>query len=299
MSTILVIGSSNTDMVVKTKRFPQPGETILGGEFFMFPGGKGANQAVAAARMGGAVTFICKTGNDIFGEQVVEGFKTENINTEYILKHSSAASGVALITVNEKGENEIVVAPGANNQLLADDVLNAAAAIENCNILLLQLEVPVDTVLAAAKKASVTGKKVILNPAPATALPDSLFSSLWLITPNETEAAILTGIQVNNEEDAKQAAQKLLEMGVQNVIITLGAKGAYFQNAESSFTIEADKVTAIDTTAAGDVFNGTLAVALAKGMQWKPAITLACKAASVSVTRMGAQASAPYIYEVS
>jgi ribokinase len=294
MERILVIGSSNTDMVVKTKRFPNPGETILGGNFFMFPGGKGANQAVAAARMGGDIVFICKIGNDIFGEQAIEGFKKEGINTNYIFRDPNGTSGVALITVNEDGENEIVVAQGANNTLSAENILHAVKAIESCTILLLQLEIPVTTVMAAAEKASVLGKRVILNPAPATNLPKELFSYLWLITPNETEAEILTGITVKDQVSARQAADALIGFGVQNVIITLGAEGAYFQNKETAFIIPASKVKAVDTTAAGDVFNGSLAVELSTASNWKAAITIACKAASISVTRMGAQASAPY-----
>jgi ribokinase len=298
MERILVIGSSNTDMVVKTKRFPNPGETILGGNFFMFPGGKGANQAVAAARMGGDIVFICKIGNDIFGEQAIEGFKKEGINTNYIFRDPNETSGVALITVNEDGENEIVVAQGANNTLSAENILHAVKAIESCTILLLQLEIPVTTVMAAAEKASVLGKRVILNPAPATNLPKELFSYLWLITPNETEAEILTGITVKDQVSARQAADALIGFGVQNVIITLGAEGAYFQNKETAYIIPASKVKAVDTTAAGDVFNGSLAVELSTASNWKAAITIACKAASISVTRMGAQASAPYAHEL-
>ena len=298
MANIVVIGSSNTDMVVKTSRFPLPGETIMGGMFFMFAGGKGANQAVAAARMGGKVSFVAKVGKDIFGKQAIKGFEDEGIDTTYISIHESTASGVALITVDAKGENEIVVAPGSNNLLDEENIGNAEAAIAEAEIILLQLEVPIATVTFACKKAFELGKKVILNPAPACTLPILIYSHLYLITPNETEATLLTGIDVMDEKSADAAADKLLSYGVRNVIITLGSKGAYFKNNELGFLTTAEKVEAIDTTAAGDIFNGAMAVALAEGHAWQKAILLACKAATISVTRMGAQASAPVRSEV-
>ncbi len=298
MSKIIVIGSSNTDMVVKTNKFPVPGETILGGEFFMFSGGKGANQAVAAARMGSEVTLICKTGNDIFGQRAIEEFKKEGIITRYIGTDFEKASGTALILVDEKGENEIVVAPGANETLTEPDIEAASNAIENAELVLLQLEIPVASVLYAAKKGFELGKKVILNPAPAQQLPEALFAYLYLITPNETEAEILTGIKVTDRKTAAAAAEKFLNMGVQNAIITMGAEGAFFKNKDFEMLIPAPKVNAVDTTAAGDVFNGVLAAGITSGKDWQVAISTACKAASISVTRMGAQASMPYLHEV-
>jgi ribokinase len=298
MKKIVVIGSSNTDMVVKTNRFPNPGETILGGDFFMFPGGKGANQAVAAARMGGEVTFICKTGNDVFGKKAIAGFKEEGINTDYITTDEDKASGTALILVNAKGENEIVVAPGANNTLSETDILKAEDSIRDADIILLQLEIPLSSILAAAKKGFELRKKVILNPAPASSLPDELFSYLYLITPNETEAELLTGVKPTDINSVGQAADVLLSKGVKNVIITMGAAGAYFKNATDSLFVAAPKVEAVDTTAAGDIFNGALAVELSSGKGWEPSIKTACRAAAISVTRMGAQASAPFSYEL-
>ena len=298
MPHILVIGSSNTDMVVKTARFPQPGETIIGGDFFMFPGGKGANQAVAAARVGGVVDFIAKVGNDVFGTQAVEGFAHEGINVAYVLTDPKLASGVALITVNGEGENEIVVAPGANAALTPADLDLAEAAFESADLILMQLETPLDTVLHAAKKAKALGKPFVLNPAPSQVLPVELFPLLSLITPNETEAALLTGLSWEGEGALSRIAEALLHKGVENVIITLGAKGAYFQNADSYFHVAAPVVSAVDTTAAGDVFNGALAVALAEGKDWQPAIDFACQAGAIAVTRMGAQASAPYREEL-
>ena len=298
MSKIVVIGSSNTDMVIKTSKFPVPGETILGGEFFMFSGGKGANQAVAAARMGAEVILICKTGNDIFGQRAIDEFKKEGIITAYIQKDNNTASGTALILVDDNGENEIVVAPGANETLTAIEIQAAEKVIAGATILLLQLEIPVNSVLFAAKKGYEAGTKVILNPAPAQKLPDEIFPCLYLITPNETEAEILTGIKVNDLASASKAAVVLLQAGVQNVIITLGAQGAFFRNENIEMLVKAPVVKAIDTTAAGDVFNGVLAVEITSGAQWEAAISIACKAAAVSVTRMGAQASMPYRKEV-
>jgi ribokinase len=295
---ILVIGSSNTDMVVKTARFPEPGETIIGGDFFMFPGGKGANQAVAAARLNGDVHFICKVGNDIFGQQAIAGFKAEGIDTSGCLVDDQAPSGVALITVNAEGENEIVVASGANNNLLNSDLTQLEAHFEKAEIVLMQLETPLETIATAAKLGQKYQAKVIINPAPAQAIEDETLARLFLITPNETEAKILTGIEVSDDETAHAAADALLAKGVQNVIITLGSKGAFFKNTEDSFQVAAPKVQAVDTTAAGDVFNGALAVALAEGKDWQSCLDFACRAASISVTRMGAQASAPRRSEV-
>jgi len=280
-------------MVVKTERFPKPGETIIGGEFFMFPGGKGANQAVAAARLGGDVTFVAKVGNDVFGKQAMEGFKAENINTKYVFTDENAASGVALITVNSEGENEIVVASGANGQLNKANITTAKKAITDADIIILQLEVPIETVAYAIKQSLKANKRVILNPAPAQALPDELLNGLFLITPNETEAEILTSVKVTNVSTARLAADELLRKGVQNVIITMGSKGAFFMNKTETFLIEAERVNAVDSTAAGDIFNGALALAVSKDKPWKEAIVFANKAAAISVTRMGAQASAP------
>jgi len=298
MSKIVVIGSSNTDMVVKTHQFPAPGETILGGEFFMFSGGKGANQAVAAARTGGDTLFICKTGDDIFGRSAISVFQKEGINTKHISIDSTKASGVALITVDANGENEIVVAPGANDTLIELDIKAAEKEIIESEIILMQLEVPVKTVYFAAQLATYHRKKVILNPAPAVKFPIELFKHLFLITPNELEVEILTGIKVDDISSAAKAAEKLLDLGVQNVIITMGSAGAFFKNRETEMLIAAPLVKAVDSTAAGDVFNGVLATELTLGKDWKNAISTACKAASISVTRMGAQASMPYRKEL-
>jgi len=294
---IMVIGSANTDMVVKAGKLPLPGETVLGGNFFMNAGGKGANQAVAAARLGGNVTLVTKVGNDIFGKQTVEGLKKDAINTDYVFIDEKNPSGTALIILNQEGENCIVVAPGANANLLALDI-EKVNNVSNAEIILMQLEIPMETIAFVAKKAKVNNQKVIINPAPAQSLSDELLNGLFLITPNETEATLLTGITVIDEETASQAAKVFLDKGVENVIITLGKEGAYFENATLKLKIPAPVVKALDTTAAGDTFSGALTVALTEKMDWAQAISFAIKAASISVTRLGAQASVPYRNEI-
>ena len=294
---IFVIGSANTDMVVKAKKLPLPGETLLGGTFFMNAGGKGANQAVAAARLGGNVTIVTKVGNDIFGKQTIEGLKKENINTGYVFVDDNAPSGTALIMVNEEGENCIVVAPGANAQLLPADI-KKVKNIATAKIILMQLEIPIETIIAVAGNAKANGQQVIINPAPAQKLNDELLKGLFLITPNETEAFFLTGETVTDDGTAAKAACVLLSKGVQNVIITLGRQGAYFQNNSMKLKIDAPLVKAVDTTAAGDTFNGAITVALTENMDWEQALKFAVQAASISVTRLGAQASVPYRKEM-
>ncbi len=297
MNEILVIGSSNTDMVVKTDELPLPGETKLGGTFFMNAGGKGANQAVAAARLGGNVTLVTKLGDDIFGRQTLEGLKKENINTNYVFFDESNPSGTALIIVNAMGENCIVVAPGANANLFPADI-EKVENLRYAGIILLQLEIPMDTINYVAKLAKVNKQKLILNPAPAQKLNDELLRGLYLITPNETEAFDLTGILVKDEISASAAADFLLKKGVENVIITLGREGAFFQNDQLKIKINAPVVEPLDTTAAGDTFNGAITVALTENMEWDNAIRFAVRAASISVTRMGAQSSVPYRKEI-
>lgn len=294
---IIVIGSSNTDMVVKSPSLPKPGETILGGTFLMNAGGKGANQAVAAARLGGDVTFVAKVGNDIFGKKSVEGFIQENINTDFVFVDEEAPSGTALIVVNEEGENCIVVAPGANARLLPADI-EQVKDISEAAIILMQLEIPIETISTVIEIANASKRRVIINPAPAQKLAGELLNGLFLITPNETEAKLLTGVHVEDEATASKAADIFLSKSVQNVIITLGKQGAYFKNSQTQFMTEAPVVKAMDTTAAGDTFSGAIAVAITEDMDWKQAIEFAVKAASISVTRMGAQSSVPYRTEI-
>jgi ribokinase len=295
---ILVAGSSNTDMVIRTDHFPAPGETILGGEFLMNAGGKGANQAVAAARLGGNVTFIGKTGDDIFGKQAVKQLNEEGINVSFMALDKENPSGVAMITVDRNGENSIVVASGANGTLSPGDFDKAISELDHSEFVLLQLEIPVPTVEYIAQTAAWKGKKVILNPAPAVPLSDNLLQNLYIITPNETEAGILTGMKVTDEDSAREAAFCLQKKGVEIVIITMGAAGAFYLTSEKSGIIPSIRVEAVDTTAAGDTFNGALAVALSEGKSLEEAIIFANRAAAISVTRVGAQSSVPYRNEL-
>lgn len=292
-SSITVVGSANTDMVILADHFPSPGETILGGKFLMNPGGKGANQAVAAARLGGKVSFISRVGDDIFGQETFQNLQREGIDTRGLHKHPSLPSGVALITVDSQGENTIVVASGANMALSPEELAQHLSVIQSGEILLMQLEIPLESVVFAARAAFQSGRKVILNPAPAASLPLEIYPYIYALTPNETETAQLTGIKVNDEKSAKKAAEKLVSLGVQHAVITLGAAGTYLHSKDVQRIIPAPKVTAIDSTAAGDTFNGGLAVALAEGMDWVAAVTFANRAAALSVTQMGAQASIP------
>lgn len=298
MKRIIVIGSSNTDMVVKTSRLPLPGETILGGEFFMNQGGKGANQAVAVKRLGGNLVFLSKLGDDIFGQQALKAFEEENINTHHIVCDKSIASGVALISIDENAENSIVVASGANMLLNEQDIDKVVDEMCEGDILLMQLEIPIQTVESAARKAYEKGVKVILNPAPAQVLPESLLQYLYMITPNRIEAEMLTGIKIINGSDVEQAANDLNLKGIENVIITLGSNGCFVKEGTTAYYIDSFKVNAIDTTAAGDTFNGALCVALAEGMDLRQAVVMASKASSIAVTRMGAQSSIPYRKEL-
>jgi len=298
MNRILVIGSSNTDMVIKTEKFPAPGETILGGTFLLNPGGKGANQAVAAARLGGKVTFINKRGNDLFGNQAVGLLMREGIDIQYAIKDPDLPSGVALIIVDSKGENSIVVAPGSNSKLMKEDIPEKIFKTGKYGILLLQLEIPLSTVEYSAVMASENGIKVILNPAPAQKLSENLLSHTWLLIPNEIEAETISGIRISDLSTAEIAASTIQEKGVKNVIITMGESGAFVKSDSFTGMVPGVLVKAVDTTAAGDVFNGAMAVAIAEGKDMKEAVVFANRAASISVTRLGAQASAPYRKEM-
>ncbi len=295
---ILVVGSSNTDMIIKLDRIPQPGETILGGEFTTAAGGKGANQAVAAARAGGQVTFVARVGRDMFGEQAVAGFVKDGIQVEYVTRDHAAPSGVALIFVAKDGENSIAVAGGANGALSPADVKKAKGSIAGASAVVMQLETPLATVQAAAELAARAKVPVILNPAPARVLPDKLLKLVSILTPNETEAELLTGIAVTDQATAAQAADELRARGVQTVILTLGARGAFVATASTRELVPGFRVKAVDTTAAGDVFNGALAVALGEGTPLIQAVRFANAAAAISVTRLGAQPSAPARKEI-
>lgn len=295
---IVVVGSSNTDMIVQVSRIPRPGETIIGGQFTMAAGGKGANQAVAAARAGGTVHLIARVGNDMFGEGAIQGFRRDQIEVEHVFKDQQAPSGVALIFVAADGENSIAVASGANARLSPADVHAARTAITNASALVMQLETPLETVTAAAGIAHSVGVRVILNPAPAQHLDDALLHKISILTPNESEAELLTGIPVQDEIGARKAATALQAKGVRTVLITLGSRGAFVADGGVQQLVPAFKVQPVDTTAAGDVFNGALAVALAEGHPILEAVRFASAAAAISVTRLGAQPSAPTRTEI-
>jgi ribokinase len=290
---ITVVGSSNTDMIIKVPRLPLPGETVLGGRFFTSPGGKGANQAVAAARGGGEVTFIARTGSDIFGKQAIERYKKDHINVSYMIEDKDAPSGMAEIIVDDKGNNLIAVAPGANLNLSVYDIIAAKETIAKSDILLVQLEIPLKTVEYAVKLARENGVRVILNPAPAQSLPIELLKEISILTPNEKEAEFLTGVKVTDESSAEDAGRILISKGVEKVIVTLGKSGALVLDRGGSEMVSGFKVKVEDTTAAGDVFNGALAVALAEKKNIYEAVRFANAAAALSVTKLGAQLSAP------
>jgi ribokinase len=295
---VLVIGSSNTDLIIKVARIPKPGETVLGGKFARAAGGKGANQAVAAARAGGEVTFIARVGRDANGEQALAGFAAEGIDAKRVIRDAKFPSGVALILVDPDGENSIAVASGANDRLNPADVRRAKWAFRRARILLLQLETPLPTVAAAIELAAASGVRVVLNPAPARPLPAQLLRRVYLLTPNQSEAELLTGVTVDDEVTAAKAAGQLLARGVQNVIITMGLHGAFVAGKDLRQMIPGFKVKAVDATGAGDVFNGTLTVALAQGQSLLEAAKFACASAAISVTRFGAQPSAPQRKEI-
>lgn len=295
---IVVIGSSNTDMVIRSPRMPRPGETVLGGEFMMNPGGKGANQAVAAARLGGDVTFIAKVGDDVFGKQTLGNLAAEGIVTDHVGVATDAPSGVALINVDASGENSISVASGANSTLSTTDIDAAEEAIAAARVVLMQLEVPVATVAYAAAVAKRHGVTVVLNPAPAPSmpLPAELLENVDIIIPNRTEMELITG--VGSDESVEAGVARLRELGVATVVVTLGSEGSLVCTADSTVGVAPFKVSPVDTTAAGDTFCAALCVGLAEGMPLDRAALFGNLSASVTVTRAGAQPSIPRRSEV-
>jgi ribokinase len=291
---VIVVGSSNTDMIVRAERLPLPGETVLGGDLVTAAGGKGANQAVAAARVGAAVTFVARVGGDMFGQQARANFEREGLDLTYLAQDPDAPSGVALIVVGPGGKNIIAVAPGANGRLSPADVAAAQPALSQARVLLLQLEIPLETVRAAAEAGHAAGLTVMLNPAPAQPLPDDLLRLVDWLTPNESEAALLAGTP-----EPEAAAAALLKRGVGGVIVTLGEAGALVAPAgEPMRRVPGFKVEAVDTVGAGDAFVGGLAAALARGEALEAAVRYAHAVAAISVTRVGAQPSLPRAEEV-
>jgi ribokinase len=294
---IVVVGSSNVDLIIKGDKLPKPGETVLGGTFYKAAGGKGANQAVAAARAGGDVSFISCVGNE-YGEESIEGYRSDGINVDHIKVDAELATGIALILVDKNGENSISVASGANLSLTVSDIQESKQIIEAADVLLMQLEIPIEVVEEAAKIAFSAGVKTILNPAPARPLSDELLKYISILTPNESETEILTAMNVKDETDAVKAASLIHKKGVEVLIVTLGSKGALLSTKDETKIISGYKVEAKDSTAAGDVFNGALAVAIAENKSLDEAIQFANAAAAVSVTRIGAQPSAPKREEI-
>lgn len=295
---ILVIGSANMDMVVTTEHFPRPGETVLSKKFDMFPGGKGANQAVACAKLGGKTYFIGKMGNDIFKEKLVQNMRIEGVKLEHLFIDNEESTGIALITVDVNGENEIVVVSGSNMKLTAAEVESKRHVFQKMKVVLTQLEIALETVEKVAELAKTTQAFFILNPAPARALPDTLLCQVDFLTPNETELQILSRRSVTDVDSAKMAARDLLKKGVKNIIITMGEKGALLVNNDQEQLFPTRKVIPVDTTAAGDAFNGAFAQSLAKGEKTAVAIQFANQVAAFSVTRMGAQSSMPTLDEI-
>ena len=285
---IVVVGSINMDLVVRSPRIPQPGETILGTDFRTFPGGKGANQAVAAARAGGQVKMVGRVGQDEFGESLLNTLRRDGVDTTFVTPTPGIASGVALITVNDAGQNNIVVVPGANGKLSPDDVKAAQPAFEGAAVVLLQLEIPLETVAEAINQARRYGAKVILNPAPARSLPNDLLAQVDYLIPNESELALLTGLNA-----IPTAASHLKSLGISCLIVTLGAQGVLVMEDGAARRILPHKVSVVDTTAAGDAFVGGMAVALTEGHSTQEAAAFGNATGALSVTKAGAQPSLP------
>ena len=297
MKNICVIGSLNMDLVVNVDTMPKPGQTIIGSNFKEVPGGKGANQAVAMARLNGNVSMIGKVGEDGFGQTLINSLKNDKVDTTYI-QTSKGATGVALITVDKNAQNSIVVSPGANFEVKEDDIDNNIEAIKNSDIVVLQLETPLNTIKYALNKAKELNKYTILNPAPAVKLDDEIIKNVDLLTPNETELEIISGVSIETEEYIQKAAQIMIENGVKELIVTLGSKGSLYINKEKSMFKKAYKVEAVDTTAAGDSYTGALAVALSQDKNIEDAMDFASKVGALSVLKEGAQSSLPTLEDV-
>jgi ribokinase len=295
---VVVVGSYNTDLTIRTGRLPRPGETVIDGLFSKGGGGKGANQAVAAARAGADVSFVARVGDDTHGREGLQRLKEEHVNTQYVIQDSETSTGVAFILVDKHGENSIVVAAGANARLSPSDIEKAMPAISGARVLLAQLESPLDAVGSAIHLARRKGAVVMLNPAPAQPLEDALLCNVDIITPNRLEAEMITGMKISDEASLRSVARRILGFGIKHAIITLGPRGVIWATKDAVEVIPAYQVRAIDSTGAGDVFSGSLAAFLAEGMAVEESVRMAIASASISVTRIGAQVSAPLRSEV-
>ncbi|POF97121.1 ribokinase [Pseudomonas putida] len=296
---VVVVGSLNMDLVARARRLPRAGETLPGDSFFTVPGGKGANQAVAAARLGGSVAMIGNVGDDDYGRQLHRALYVEGVDCQGVSTCPGVSSGVALITVDAASQNCIVIVPGANGLLTPQSVLRFDALLQAAEVVICQLEVPTDTVACTLARARELGKQVILNPAPATGpLPADWFAHIDYLTPNESEAEALTGVAVTDQDSARRAGECLLQLGAGKVIITLGAQGALLVTAQGHQHYPAPHVQPLDTTAAGDTFIGGFAAGLVRGLEEGEAIIFGQRAAALSVTRAGAQPSIPYLAEL-
>ncbi|MEM1659139.1 MAG: ribokinase [Candidatus Jordarchaeales archaeon] len=295
---VVVVGSSHVDFTILLDRIPRVGETVIGKEFRLSPGGKGANQAVAAARLGAKVYMVSRVGRDHFGRMLLENFKLNGVRTDFVFEDPEAHTGVAFILVDLDGRNTIAVAPGADLKVSKEDVEKASEVIKRADVVLLQLEIPLETVAYTVEKAWEVGARVVLTPAPARPIPDSVLGKVDVLTPNEVEAEMLTGIKVQDLSDAAAAGRKLLEKGVRAVVVTLGDKGALLVDKEGEFHVPALPVKPVDTTGAGDCFSGALGVALAEGLSMREAVFFANAAAGLSTTRIGAQEGMPTREEV-
>ncbi len=295
---VVVIGGSNTDLVVQAPRFPQPGESVIGGMFAKYQGGKGANQAVAAARSGAHTTFIGGVGEDAFGQEALTMLEAEGIDTRFIYRDGKNSTGIALIIVDAKGENEIVVALGANLAVSPAQIDQALEVISLADAVLCQMEIPIETVIHVAEVAERTGRRLVLNPAPAAPLPESVYACVDVLTPNLGELGLITGMPVETIDDVKHSAEFLLQKGVGAVVVTQGREGSFTVTPEDCWWTMPPLVDARDTVGAGDCFSSNLAVALAEGKTLKEAVRFCTAAAAISVTRIGAQPSMPYRAEI-
>lgn len=298
MKKILVVGSLNMDFSIETPRIPVPGETIMGTGVKLVPGGKGANQVYTIGKLGGDVAMIGAVGDDSFGEMLIDNLKNVGVNVEGIERIPGGTTGQAFIPVDESGENSIIVIGGTNGQVDEAILKKYEYLMDEADIVVMQQEIPLTTVMAAKQMAMEKGKTIIVDPAPAAAMPDEFWNGIDYIKPNETELGILIGKELSTQEEYKEAAQEMLRKGVKKLLVTLGSKGCLIVSSEGEEFIPANKVKAVDTTAAGDTFTGAFAVALSQGKSEKEAITFAQKASAIAVTRKGAQASVPTLEEV-